>query len=151
MSGPSGSTPVYGFPYLEEGDTPDMAVATQELATAVEDQFVATNNTAWTTISAFLNDWDNFSPDGVTAYKIINGVVWVRISVTVGTVGQPSFTLPEACWPSAALVALCGAQAVEDGLIACLIGTNGNITFIAQSGSPTLTSTVVGLLSFPLG
>ena len=36
MPTPSGTTPQYGFPYLNEGDPPDVATASQDLAQAVE-------------------------------------------------------------------------------------------------------------------
>lgn len=38
--GPSGSTPVFGLPYCDESDTPDISVVTEQLATAVEDVMV---------------------------------------------------------------------------------------------------------------
>lgn len=35
------TTPVYGFPYLELGDPPDLAAGTEDLATAIETKIIA--------------------------------------------------------------------------------------------------------------
>lgn len=42
MPAPSGSTPTYGFPYLLESDVPDVATASEDLALAIETEFLAT-------------------------------------------------------------------------------------------------------------
>lgn len=39
------TTPVYGFPYLELGDPPDLAAGTEDLATAVEAKFITVDAT----------------------------------------------------------------------------------------------------------
>lgn len=40
MPSPGGSTPIFGFPYLLESDVPDVATASQELATDIENVLV---------------------------------------------------------------------------------------------------------------
>ncbi|MFC3504795.1 hypothetical protein ACFOOK_28040 [Micromonospora krabiensis] len=46
------TTPVYGFPFLEPPDAPDIAAATENLAQAVEDELVLRNPQAATAVLA---------------------------------------------------------------------------------------------------
>lgn len=87
-----GSTPVYGLPYLELDDPPDIAGATQDLAEAVEAELQAVaatpqpaahyqgaNDTSGA--QTYLAGTDN----GVTFTAPSSGKVYVSISASLGT------------------------------------------------------------------
>ncbi|HET6295035.1 MAG TPA: hypothetical protein VFG33_16750, partial [Kribbella sp.] len=63
-------TPLYGFPYLELGDPPDLAAGTENLATAVETKIAAMNTIPTEVLFTGSGTWTK--PANLKA-------VWVRV------------------------------------------------------------------------
>ncbi len=141
MPSPSGSTPIFGFPYLEETDPPDVATASEDLATAVEDVI----GVAWV---SYTPSWTASGTNPtlgngtlIGKYRKIGKTVDFRIyilggSTTDGGSGDYTLSLP--------------AEAVADGsdqiVPAWAQNGAGNWTGFASFGSSetAFTATLVG-------
>ncbi|MEV0214304.1 hypothetical protein [Micromonospora sp. NPDC050695] len=81
-----GTTSVYGFPYLELEDPPDIAGATQALAQAVEDEVVRLDSATIGFEAA-----SEVSPQSVAVTTIV-AVRWQAATSNVGPFGKPNAT-----------------------------------------------------------
>ena len=92
MPSPSGATPVFGIPYLEETDAPDVATASEDMALAVETLLVPFEGSTTPQWTSFTPTWQasgtapSLGNGTLTGYyKKIGRQVAVRINLTAGS------------------------------------------------------------------
>jgi hypothetical protein len=136
------TTPIYGLRYQGSNDAPDGPMLGENLALDVEDELARidaaiTALTATTSLS-LSNGWTAGGFGAPTAVKFGRHVVLTG-SITPGTTsnGTVVATIPSGYRPQTELYIQVAAGASGLTVVALDIQTNGNITILGQSTTPT--------------